>query len=102
MRLSRETVPQGLNSLRTISRPLLINPNIARALLQHFSQSQTQGLPIHVIQTDKDFTYTSLQANQEGSVPDTPSTQAFCVYRVYLDKDAKKLKMLDEVTLKYI
>lgn len=44
-RLSRETTfLQGSNSLKTISQPPLINPNIAKALLKHFSQSQTQRL----------------------------------------------------------
>lgn len=44
-RLSRETTLQGLHSLKTMSQPLLINPNIATALLKHFSQSRTQGFP---------------------------------------------------------
>lgn len=42
-------VLQGLNSSKTISHSLLINPNIAEALMKHLSQSQTQGLscPFH-------------------------------------------------------
>lgn len=77
VRLSRETVPQRLNSLRTISQPLLINPNIARALLQHFSQSQTQGLPyLCHLQTDIEALPTRHCRLTRRARLQTPSTQA--------------------------
>lgn len=58
-RFSRETTfLQGSNS-QTISQPLLTDPSIAKALLKHFTQSQTQRLH---------FTchYTVIRTSQEG------------------------------------
>lgn len=36
------TFLQGSSSLKTVYQPLVIDPNIAEALLKHFIQSQTQ------------------------------------------------------------
>jgi hypothetical protein len=43
-RLTSETFLPGFSRLKTVSQPLLIDQNMAEALLKRFTLSQTQGL----------------------------------------------------------
>lgn len=48
-RFSKETAfLRGSKSIKTIYQSLLIDPNITKAWLVHFTQSQTQGFTFHI------------------------------------------------------